>query len=154
MRILLLASLFAVIVVAQDQPAPATPVPATPPAAAAPAAATTPDQPAPAASDFPVSGSVELGFRFVPTPAGNPDVYRSTVNLQQGIRLIGLDFTVSPVKKLFDHFEVQANSWGDPYNTARVEVEKNGLYRFTADYRNTAYFDFLPSFADTTISSG
>ncbi len=25
---------------------------------------------------------------------------------------------------------------------------------FTADYRNTAYFDFLPSFADPTISSG
>jgi hypothetical protein len=145
MRLLLLASLFVGIVAAQDQPAPAAP--ATPPAAA-------PDQPAAAASDFPVSGSVELGYRLIPGTAGNQNVYRSTVNLGEGIRLVGLDFTVSPVKKLFDHFEVQANSWGDPYNTARVEVDKAGVYRFTANYRNTAYFDFLPSFADPTISSG
>jgi hypothetical protein len=139
---------------AQDQPAPATvPAPAAAPAAVTP---TPPDQPATAAvSDSPVSGSVELGYRFVAGPNGNQDAYRSTVNLGQGPRLIGLDFTVRPVKLLFDRFEIQANSWGgDPYNTARLDVEKFGLYRLTADYRNTAYFNFLPSFADPTLNSG
>ena len=156
MRLLLLVPLFLGVVAAQDQRAPAA-APATAPATA-PAPAQ--DQPAPAATapaaaDSPVSGSVELGYRFVAGPAGNQDVYRSTVNLGQGPRLIGLDFTVRPVKSLFDRFEVQANSWGgDPYNTARLDVEKSGLYRFTADYRNTAYFNFLPSFADPTLNSG
>jgi hypothetical protein len=160
MRLLLLIPVFAGILAAQEQPAPAAPatVPATAPVqapAGAPAAAPAPDQPAPAAvSDSPISGSVEVGYRFVSGVGGSQDVYDSTVNLGQGLRLIGLDFTVSPVKSLWDHFEVQASSWGDPYDTARVEADKSGLYRFTADYRNTAYFNFLPSYANPSLSSG
>jgi hypothetical protein len=161
MRLLLLVSLSLGVVVAQDQPAPAAAAapaqaPAAAPAAApATAPAPSPDQAAPAAaSDSPISGSVELGYRFVSGVGGSQDVYNSTVNLGQGLRLVNLDFTVSPVKALWDHFEVQASAWGDPYNTARLEVSKNGLYRFTADYRNTAYFNFLPSYANPEVSSG
>jgi hypothetical protein len=131
MRLLLLVPLFVGVLVAQDQPAPA----------------------AAAASDSPISGSVELGYRFSGV-GGNQDVYNSTVNLSQGLRLINLDFTVNPVKSLWDHFEVQASSWGDPYDSARLDVSKNGLYRFTADYHNTAYFNFLPSYANPAASSG
>ena len=153
MRLLLLAPLLLGLAWAQ---APSTP-PATTPPATAPATSPAPaiaDQSATAASDFPISGSVEVGYRIVPAVGGNQNVYDSTVNLGQGLRLINLDFTISPVKSLFDHFEVQASSWGDPYDSARVEVDKNGLYRFTADYRNTAYFDFLPSFANPAASTG
>src|SRR5205807_6504185 len=31
---------------------------------------------------------------------------------------------------------------------------KDAWYRLTADYRNIAYFNFLPSYADPTISQG
>jgi hypothetical protein len=145
MRTLLLVASFLVAAVAQDQTAPA----------AASGSAASPDAPVATPADSPISGSIELGYRFVQGPLGNADVYRSTVDLSQGPRLIGLDFTVQPVKPLFDRLEVHASSWGgDPYNAARIEVEKNGLYRLTADYRNMAYFDFLPSFANPAASAG
>jgi len=155
MRHLLIVPFFIGMAVAQDQPAPAPAAPPTDQSATPAAASSTPDQTAAPAADSVISGSIELGYRFVSGPYGNQDVYRSTVNLGQGPRLVSFDFTVKPVKKLFDHFELQANSWGgDPYNSARLDVDKTGLYRLTADYRNTAYFNFLPSFADPTVSSG
>ena len=33
-------------------------------------------------------------------------------------------------------------------------MQKQGWYRLTADYRNIAYFNFLPSYADPTLSQG
>jgi len=141
MRLLLLCLTIPGLALAQDQPAPA--------------ASSSPDQSTPAAtSDFPISGSVELGYRFVPGVGGSQDVYNSTVNLSQGLRLINLDFNVAPVKSLFDHFEVQASSWGDPYNTTRVDISKDNVYRFTANYGNTAYFNFLPSYVNPAASTG
>ncbi len=125
----------------------AQPAQSTPPAAA-------PAAPAPAAPDNLITGSVEVGYRWIPSLNGNNDVYRSTVDLNEGLRLINLDLSVQPVKRLFDRFEVQANSWGDPYNTLRIDVEKNGAYNFTADYSNTAFFNFLPSFANPGLSAG
>jgi len=35
-----------------------------------------------------------------------------------------------------------------------VDAEKSNLYRFSADYRDIAYFDFLPSYADPLLSRG
>ncbi len=43
---------------------------------------------------------------------------------------------------------------GDPYNTLRVDVQKNGWYRLTADYRSIAYFNFLPTFANPALNQG
>ena len=49
----------------------------------------------------------------------------------------------------------QGNNWGgDPYNTARLDARKEGVYRFSADYRNQAYFNFLPSFANPLVDRG
>jgi len=162
MRYVLLVPFLLAAAVAQDQtpPAAASAAPDKPAAAPAqPAAASgstaSPDATAATATDSPISGSIEFGYRWVQGPLGNADVYRSTVDLSQGPRLIGLDFTVKPVKALFDRLEVHASSWGgDPYNAVRLEAEKNGLYRLTADYRNMAYFDFLPSFANPAASAG
>ena len=64
-------------------------------------------------------------------------------------------FTIlNPSKRFFDRADFHASSWGDPYNTLRADVEKDGLYRLTVDYRNIAYFNFLPSYADPTLSQG
>jgi hypothetical protein len=102
-----------------------------------------------------VTGSLDLGYR-VTSVGGSNDVYRSVVNLGQGPRLIGLEFTViDPKKRLFDRLDVRANNWGgDPYNTVHVNAAKKGIYDFNFDYRDVAYFNLLPSFADPLLGSG
>jgi len=126
-----------------------------------------PQQPAPdqtaaqsAASPTPstepwITGSVDLGYRFT-SIGGDNDVYRSIVNLGQGPRLLGLDFTiVDPRHRLFDHLDVRANNWGgDPYNTVHLNASKRGIYDFNFDYRDIAYFSLLPSFADPLLGTG
>ncbi len=160
-NVLLLA--FALPLMAQE-PAP-TPTPTPAPAAAptpapeanqqaAPAAAPTPAPeaaPPPAApgSNW-LTGTLDAGYRFTTGVAGDFNTYRSVVNLGRGPKLFGANFTIQPAKnKWVDRIDVSANSWGgDPYNTARVDARKEGLYEFTFDYRNIAYFNFLPSFAN------
>ena len=119
-------------------------------------------QPAPesAASPTPstepwITGTLDFGYRFT-SIGGDNDVYRSVVNLGQGPRLLGLDFTiVDPQKRLFDHLDVRANNWGgDPYNTLHVNASKRGIYDFNFDYRDIAYFNLLPSFADPLLGTG
>ncbi|HLY19849.1 MAG TPA: hypothetical protein VKR61_21630 [Bryobacteraceae bacterium] len=114
----------------------------------------------PAASPTPstepvVTGSIDLGYRFT-SIGGDNDVYRSVVNLGQGPRLIGLDFSITdPRKRLFDRLDVRANNWGgDPYNTVTVNAAKQGIYDFHFDYRDVAYFNLLPSFADPLLGTG
>ncbi|HLH01063.1 MAG TPA: hypothetical protein VKX49_32465 [Bryobacteraceae bacterium] len=152
---------------AQDQQPQKPPaVPATPESAkAAEQAATTAQAPAaapapapppqkPAGEDW-VQGSIQLGYRWIPNITGSFDTYRSVVNLGEGPKLFDADFTLLPkTKRFFDRADFHASSWGDPYNTIRADVQKDGLYRLTVDYRNIAYFNFLPSYADPTIGQG
>ena len=128
---------------AAPQPAPA------PAAAEAPAVSPTPT------TEQWITGSVDFGYRFT-SVGGNNDVYRSVVNLGQGPRLLGLDFTIiDPKKRLFDHLDVRANNWGgDPYNTLHINASKKGIYDFNFDYRDIAYFNLLPSFADPLLGTG
>jgi len=136
---------------AQDPQKPAQqPADQTPPApASAPAPST-------ASSDNWLQGSIELGYRWIPNIDGSRDTYRSVVNLGQGPKLLDADFTLfNPSKILFDRADVHATSWGgDPYNTLRVDIQKENWYRLIADYRNIAYFNFLPSYADPTLAQG
>jgi hypothetical protein len=129
---------------------------ATPTATPAPEAKQEAAQAAPAATPTPtpadnwLTGTLDAGWRFTTGVAGNLDTYRSVVNLGSGPKLFGANFTIQPAKNRWvDRIDVSANSWGgDPYNTARVDARKEGLYEFTFDYRNMAYFNFLPSFAN------
>jgi hypothetical protein len=126
-------------------------------AAQQPAAQPAPDaavSPTPSTEPW-ITGSVDFGYRFT-SIGGDNDVYRSVVNLGQGPRLLGLDFTiVDPQKRLFDHLDVRANNWGgDPYNTVHLNASKRGIYDFNFDYRDIAYFNLLPSFADPLFGSG
>jgi len=143
---------------APANPAPAAPAnPATPtaPAASAPAAPAPPAPPATPGENW-LTGSIELGYRWIPNIDGSVNTYHSVVGLGEGPRLLDADFTLTnPTKILFDRADVHASSWGgDPYNTLRVDFQKKNWYRLTADYRNLAYFDFLPSYADPSLSLG
>ncbi|MGD0300168.1 MAG: hypothetical protein ABSE86_24010 [Bryobacteraceae bacterium] len=153
----LLATLLWLVPLAAQEPATPAPAPAKPADQAADqTAAPPPAPPSQPTGDNWLQGSIELGYRWIPSNDGNYDAYRSVVNLGQGPKLLDADFTLlNPSKILFDRADVHATSWGgDPYNTLRVDIQKDKIYRLIADYRNIAYYNFLPSYADPTLSQG
>jgi hypothetical protein len=117
--------------------------------------AETPSNPAPSTEPW-LTGSIDLGYRWRSDVGGSFDTYRSIVNLGSGPKLFGTDFTIAdPKHRAFDQIRVQAYSWGDePYETFHLSAKKSSIYDFTADYRDFAYFDFLPSYADPLLSRG
>ena len=133
---------------ADDQAKP--PEPATPAKAAEKAAS-----PAPSTEQW-ITGSFDFGYRWVGDVRGSLPTYRSIVNLGDGPKLTGLDFTITdPKHRLFDRIDARANAWGgDPYNTAHIDVNKRGVYELRGDYRNMAYFNALPSFANPLAPRG
>jgi hypothetical protein len=113
------------------------------------------ESPVPAA-EAQLTGFMELGYRWRTGVAGNMDTYRSVVDLGSGPKLLRTEFSLEdPKHRLFDRIDTRAYNWGDdPYSTLNVSVRKERLYDFSADYRNMAYFNFLPSFADPLLSRG
>jgi hypothetical protein len=103
-----------------------------------------------------LTGSVDFGYRWRTDVSGSFDTYRSMVNLGSGPKLLGAEFTITdPKHRAFDRMDVRAYSWGDdPYATFHVRAHKAKLYDFNADYRNIAYFNFLPSYADPLLARG
>jgi len=155
MKLLLALLCLALPALAQDPPAAGKAAqPSTQQAAQQPAT-----QPAanPAASaDQWLTGSIDLGFRWVSGIGGSVPTYRSVVNLRQDFELFGLDFTIQdPRKRWFDRLDARGYGWGgEPYNTAHVDASKSGIYDFTFDYRNIAYFNAMPSFANPFAPAG
>ncbi len=132
------------------EPAP-TPAAASAPAAGQSAAA---ENPLPSTEPW-LTGNVDMGFRWLTGPQGSVATYRSIIDLDQGPRLFGLDFTIKdPKRRLFDRIDARGYAWGDPYNTAHVEVQKSSMYDFNFDYRNIWYFNQLPSFANPLAPNG
>ncbi|HEV8145008.1 MAG TPA: hypothetical protein VGP79_01430 [Bryobacteraceae bacterium] len=134
---------------------PAKPVAAeAKPAAAEPKPAETPS-PVPAA-DSNFTGWIEVGGRVSTGVAGSFDTYRSFVNLGEGPKLLGAEFTlINPKGRAFDTIRVRSSSWGDePYSTFHLDARKARRYEFNADYRDLAYFNFLPSYADPLLARG
>lgn len=103
-----------------------------------------------------LSGSIDLGYRWRTGVGGSFDAYRSIVNLGSGPKLLGADFTLTgPRHRAFEQIHVRAYSWGDePYQTLHLDAKKSKLYDFSADYRDIAYFNFLPSYADPLLARG
>ncbi|MDZ4801638.1 MAG: hypothetical protein SGI92_26070 [Bryobacteraceae bacterium] len=119
-------------------------------AAAAPAAAE-----GPSATESLVKGSVEVGYRAVGAVRGDLNTYRSVVNLGEGVRVMSVDLTMSPSLKWIDDVALRMNNWGgDPYNSAWFRAGRKNWYRLTVDYRNIAYFNALPSFANPNLERG
>src|SRR5581483_9145340 len=102
------------------------------------------------------TGSIEFGYRFIPNTNGSFNTYRSVVDLGEGPKLFGADMTLlSPKGRFFDRIDLHLTSIGDdPYETAKIEIAKRNLYRLTVDWRNLAYFDYLPSYANPFASIG
>jgi len=121
----------------------------------APATSPAPSNPAPTGEQW-FSGSLDLGYRFVTGPAGNDPEYRSVVNLGQGLVLQGLDFTIiDPKKRLFDRLDANAFGWGgEPYELAHLNARKQSVYDLVFDYRNIAFFDAVPSYANPLAPGG
>jgi len=136
---------------AKPEAKPAAPPEAKPEAQpeAKPAESPAPTQPA----EQSISGSIDFGYRWSGV-GGNYDSYRSVVNLGQGPKLFGWDFSITdPKKKYFDRIDTEGLGWGgDPYTTARLHARKMGTYDLTVDYRNIAYFNALPSYADPLMN--
>jgi hypothetical protein len=110
--------------------------------------------PAPAAEEW-LTGEIDFGYRFRTGVVGSLDTYRSVVNLPAGPRVFGFSFTiVDPKRRLFDRLDARSYNWGDPNNTAHVDATKRGIYDFHFDYRNIAYFNALPSFANPLAPAG
>ncbi len=130
---LLLAIFCCIPVLAQDAPAPAAAEPAGEP-----------------------QFSVELGNRWSTELKGNSDVYRSLVNLGDGPKVLGLELSLKgSTHHLFDSLRLTGDGWGgEPYSTARLSVQRDRWYRFSGDYRNIAYFNALPSYANPGIDRG
>ena len=115
------------------------------------------DAPSPVPStELWLTGTVDLGYRFRTGVAGSFDTYRSIVNLGSGPKLLGAEFTITdPKHRAFDRIDVRAYGWGDePYATFHLRANKSKLYDFSADYRDIAYFNFLPSYADPLLARG
>ncbi len=111
--------------------------------------------PVPSSSEN-VSGSVDVGYRWVSDIGGNLDTYRSVVNLGDGPKVMSIDlFIRDPNRRYFDTLILTADHWGgDPYNTARIDAKRDDSYHLVFDYRNIAYFNYLPSFANPKIDDG
>lgn len=124
--------------------------------ACAQTAADKPTADAPAAPETWFTGTVDVGYRWRTDVAGSYAAYRSVVDLGEGPKLLGADLTLlDPEKRLFDRIEVRGQNWGDdPYTTLRVHARKAGAYEANVQYRNLAYFDFLPSFANPLLERG
>src|SRR6202171_4862373 len=127
------------------------------PPAASPAKAETKSDVSPVPVEEPwLTGSIDVGYRWRSGVGGSFDTYRSIVNLGSGPKLLGADFTLLDRKsRVFDQVHIRGYNWGDdPYSTFHLDAKKTKLYDFTADYRNIAYFNYLPSYADPLIARG
>jgi len=114
-------------------------------------AAPTPDQPGNSNGDtvnkYNIVQSFELGYRWR-TSGGDEDMYRSTVNFRDGVRLLSGSLFVKSMEghgHWFDEITLTTQGLGnDPYQSAMLRVEKNGMYRYDMLWRSTDYFN--PSF--------
>lgn len=102
------------------------------------------------------SGSIDFGYRFRTGVGGNFNAYRSVVNLGEGPKVFGFDLHyTNAAGRLCNKFTLTGSGWGgDPYSTARLTASKERVYDFRADYRNIAYFNYLPTFANTFLDRG
>ncbi len=140
---------------AQDKPAQDAKPAAPPTEATAAAPAAEAPSPVPSSEKW-VTGYLEMGYRSQTGIGGSESTYRSIVNLGEGLKLSGTDFTIlDPKKRLFERLRIRAYDWGgDPWSTFHIFAEKRGIYKFLGDFRNLTYFNNLTSYADPTLARG
>lgn len=112
--------------------------------------------PAPPAAEPNFTGDIEVGYRIIPNISGNANAYRTVIDLNEGLKLFGADATIiNPNHHWFDRLDLHVTSLGDePYQAGTLNIWKRNIYRLTVDWRDIAYYDFLPSFANPFASTG
>src|SRR5579884_2000878 len=96
------------------------------------------------ASGYNFLQSFEVGYRYA-TIGGDQDMYRSTVNYTDGLRLLSSSLAIQSRDghgKWFDQILLNTLGLGnDPYESASLRIEKNRLYRYDMLWRSDAFFD-------------
>ena len=94
--------------------------------------------------DYNLTQSFETGYRFH-LVGGSTGEYRSDANYGNGLRLLGSSFAVNSKDghgRWFDQITLNTSGLGnDPYQSAILHVEKNGLYRYDMSWRLSDYFN-------------
>ncbi len=103
-----------------------------------------------------LTGWVDLGYLWNTGVGGSYDTFRSIIDIHSGPKLLGTDLTLAdPKHRWFDTIQVRSTTWGaEPSSSVHVEAKKAGVYDFSADYRDFAYYNFLPSYADPLLGQG
>ncbi len=89
-----------------------------------------------------LTGSASLGARSVAV-TGTDSKYREDVNLEDGVRLFGVQLRYAPRvgEGRVDRVELDAdNLGGDPFESVRLDVRKYGAYHLKLDRRRSEYF--------------
>jgi len=91
---------------------------------------------------YSVTNSFETGYRFT-TVGGDAAFFHNTENYGNGLRLFGGNFTMSSKDGhglLFDSLTLTTQGLGnDPYSMANLRIEKNGVFRYDANWRKSNY---------------
>jgi hypothetical protein len=105
----------------------------------------------PAAGDYTVTSSIELGYRGLRV-GGDVNRYQSDLNYRTGPRLFDTSLLMQAREgrgQLFDTLLVTSTGWGgDPQGQMRFSVEKSSLYRLDGNYRRFKYYRNVNSFAN------
>ena len=94
--------------------------------------------------NYNITQSYELGYRY-DSVGGSMDMYRSTVNFTNGIRLLSSSFAMQSREghgTWFDTILLNTQGLGnDPYESAVLRIAKNRLYKYDMIWRENQYFD-------------
>lgn len=101
---------------------------------------------------------LDFGYRWKSGFKGSEDLYRTQVDLDEGLRLFSGSLYFAPAEgrdSFFDRLEMNFNGLGgEPIQTARVRLSKNGLYEFNFFFQNFDYFSSIPSLANPKFEKG
>jgi hypothetical protein len=93
-------------------------------------------------AEYNVVNSIETGYRWS-SIGGSLDEYRSQVNYDSGVRLLGSSLSINSRDghgRFFDEILLNTQGLGnDPYESAVVRIQKNRLYRFDMTWRLNDY---------------
>ncbi len=104
-----------------------------------------------------LTGWIDFGYRWRTDVGGSLETYRSVVNLGAGPKLFGADFTLNDSERSASSIRYTcARQVGETNHTVRFTStpRKQKLYNFSADYRDLAYFNNLPSYANPLLTRG
>lgn len=100
-----------------------------------------------------LSAFLDVGYRWIGL-AGDKQTYRSIVNNNEGVRLVGAQLDYAGKSKFADEVHISGYNVGDPYDTARLNILKKGRYEFNSRWSSIYYYNYLPSFANPKLAAG